>query len=165
MVASAAADEAYCVHAPLLRAIAIRRFRIPIADVDALVHDVFASYFMNASQVRELRRYLVGAICNASRQYWRRHEAEREVFCDGVDCPAIAAENDLGEEISRRMTIATILSRLRPGCRDLMRRYYLEGESTASIAANRETTSNSVLVLLHGCRKSARAIYRALIEG
>ncbi|MBV9495089.1 MAG: sigma-70 family RNA polymerase sigma factor [Acidobacteria bacterium] len=145
--ASAAADEAYCAHAPLLRAIALRRFQIPVADVDALVHDVFASYFMNAAQVMELRRYLVGAICNASRQYWRRHEAERAVFCDGMDCSAIAAENDLSEEIARRMTIAAILARLRPGCRELMRRYYLEGESTASIAAHRATTSNSVLVL------------------
>jgi hypothetical protein len=49
----------------------LRRFRIPAADVDALMHDVFASCFVNAPNVEEPRRYLLGAICNASRQYWR----------------------------------------------------------------------------------------------
>lgn len=69
--AARAAEEIYNAHAPLLRAVALRRFRIPAADVDALVHDVFASCFVNAPNVEEPRRYVLGAICNASRQYWR----------------------------------------------------------------------------------------------
>ena len=73
--AAAAADAVYVEHAPLLRAIALRRFHIPSGDVDALVHDVFATYFVNASNVRALRPYLIGAICNASRQYWRKRDA------------------------------------------------------------------------------------------
>ncbi len=160
--AAAVADAVYVEHAPLLRAIALTRFHIPSADVDALVHDVFASYFVNAANVRALRPYLVGAICNASRQYWRKREAERAVFCDGVKCPA--ADDELLESVARKVRIAALLARLRPKCRELLRRYYLDGESTASIAASRATTANSVLVLLHGCRKSARAIFRALGE-
>lgn len=158
-----AADAVYLQHAPLLRAIALRRFNIPSAEVDALVHDVFASYFVNASNVRALRPYLVGAICNAARQYWRRRDAERAVFCEGLECPA-SPDDELLESVSRKVRVAALLARLRPACQELLRRYYLDGESTAAIAASRETTANSVLVLLHGCRKSARAIFRALGE-
>ena len=161
--AAADADAVYVRHAPLLRAIALRKFRVPLADVDALVHDVFASYFVNASNIRTLRPYLIGAICNAARQYWRKREAERAVFCDGASCPA-ASDEELLESVTRKVRVATLLARLRPSCRELLRRYYLDGESTASIAASRDTTTNSVLVLLHGCRKSARAIFRTLGE-
>jgi len=160
---ASAADAVYVEHAPLLRAIALTRFKVPSVDVDALVHDVFASYFVNAAGVRMLRPYLVGAICNASRQYWRKRDAERAVLCDGIPCPA-AAEDELSESVARKVRIAAVLARLRPKCRELLRRYYLEEESTASIAASRHTTSATVLVLLHGCRKSARAIFRTLGE-
>jgi DNA-directed RNA polymerase specialized sigma24 family protein len=37
-------DAIYDDHAPLLRAIARSKFNIPDADIDALVHDVFASF-------------------------------------------------------------------------------------------------------------------------
>jgi RNA polymerase sigma factor (sigma-70 family) len=160
---AAAADAVYVEHAPLLRAIALTRFKVPPADVDALVHDVFASYFVNAAGVRMLRAYLVGGICNAARQYWRKRDAERAVLCDAVPCPA-SADDELSESIARKVRIAAVLARLRPKCRDLLRRYYLEEESTASIAASRQTTPATVLVLLHGCRKSARAIFRTLGE-
>ncbi len=163
--AAKAADELYEAHAPLLRAVALRRFRIPPADVDSLVHDVFTSYLMNAPNVQQPRSYLLGSICNASRQYWRRRDAERAVFCDGIDCLAVAGEEDVAEDVTRRMTVAAVLARLRPSCRELMRSYYLEGETTGSIAERRETTSNCVLVMLHGCRKTAAAIYRALLAG
>src|SRR6266481_972044 len=65
-------DTIYDTYAPLLRKIATRKFRVPRPDAESLVHDVFATYLANPANVRELRSYLIGAICNAARQFWRR---------------------------------------------------------------------------------------------
>jgi hypothetical protein len=37
-----------------------------------LVQDVFTTYFQHAAGVERLEPYLIGAICNASRNYLRR---------------------------------------------------------------------------------------------
>ncbi|SRR6266540_3279324 len=80
------ADDIYTAHAPLLRHIAVAKFHVPRSDADALVHDVFAAFFGNAASVRNLRSYLIGAICNASRHYWRERKQE-ESFCrDDIGC-------------------------------------------------------------------------------
>jgi RNA polymerase sigma factor (sigma-70 family) len=160
--AEARADDIYTAFAPLLRHIAVMKFRVPRADADALVHDVFAAYFGNARSVRNARSYLIGAICNASRHYWRERKQE-ESFCSGD--AAVPIETELVESISRKLLIATMLSRMGGKCRDLLRRYYIEGETTASIAASRTTSTDYVLLLLHQCRKTARAIVRGLTTG
>ena len=74
-------ERVYLEHAPLLRRVAIRKFSIPTADADTLVHDVFAAYIANPGAVRsDLRAYLIAAICNASRNYWRSKEMQERVF-------------------------------------------------------------------------------------
>ena len=161
--AVAAADEVYTAHAPLLRKIAALKFKIPDEDVEGLVHDVFAAYFANAPQVRDRRAYLVGTICNASRYYWRKRDAERQIFCSPPECPAV--DEEIADTVSRKLLLASMLSRLRAQCRDLLKRYYLDGETSDAIAASRDTSRDYVLVLLHNCRKQARSVYRTMTEG
>lgn len=161
--ALAAADEVYTEHAPLLRKIAALKFKIPRDDVDGLVHDVFAAYFANAPQVRDRRAYLVGTICNASRYYWRKRDVERELFCTPLECPAV--DEEIADTVSRKLLLARMLSRLREPCRDILKRYYLDGETSDSIAASRDTSRDYVLVLLHKCRQHARSVYRSMTEG
>jgi RNA polymerase sigma factor (sigma-70 family) len=164
--AVASADELYSANAPLLRHIARRRYRIPSDEADALVHDVFATYIANAVDVREPRPYLVGAICNAARQYWRKRDAEKQIFChETQDGPPGAEAEQLLESISRKLLIGTTLSRIGSRCRNLLRRYYLDGESTSAIAVSSDTTTDYVLLLLHNCRKRAREIARKLLRG
>jgi hypothetical protein len=69
-------ESIYSSYAPLLRRIAMFKFGVPRADADPLVHDVFATYLANPTNVRDLHPYLIGAICNASRQYLRRDASE-----------------------------------------------------------------------------------------
>ena len=162
-VRDAAFDELYQTYVPLLRAIAMRKFGIPFADVDELVQDVFATYLTHAARVRELRPYLIGGICNAARQYWREAEAERKVFCE-LD-PALArTEEAVLEPLIRNTLMAAALSRLGSSCRETLRRFYLDGESAISIAASRSTTPNTIHQLLNYCRGRARAAYRAMNE-
>src|ERR1700753_1091367 len=53
----AAFHSVYIVYSPLLRKIAIGRHRVPFEDADSLVHDVFATYLVSASTVRNLHSY------------------------------------------------------------------------------------------------------------
>lgn len=156
-------DRLYETYCPLLRAIAMRKFNIPRADVDELVQDVFATYLTHASRVRELRPYLIGGICNASRQYWREADAERKVFCDADVCSA-PSDDALLESLIRNSLMSAALSQLGPSCRETLRRFYIDGESAISIAASRATTQNSIHQLLSYCRNRARETYRAMKE-
>jgi len=149
---------------PLLRKIAIRKFDIPRADADALVHDVFATYLANPSNVRDLHPYLIGAICNAARQYRRRDAKEQALFCAAAICEATPPE-ELVDGVIRNLVINTTLARLGDSCRETLRRFYLAGESAPVIAQSRNTSANYILRLLHYCRQRARTIFAALHEG
>jgi RNA polymerase sigma factor (sigma-70 family) len=151
-------DAIYNGYAPLLRRIAMRKFGISRGDVDGLVHDVFATYLANPDNVRNLHAYLIGAICNASRQHLRRDSSERRMFCDKPVCAA-TPDDALIDEVIRNSIIRATLAELGPSCRDALQRFYLNGETAPAIARNRNTTANYIRRLLHLCRSRARVIY------
>lgn len=149
-------EDAYLNHAALLRKIAVRKFGIPRAEAETLVHDVFATYLMHAASVRSLTPYLIGAICNASRQYLRRSHVEDVLFCGEVPCAATPTES-ITEEVHRKLLLSRVLPRIGRRCRDLFHRHYMDGEATRTIAEALSTTPATILVFLHQCRKRARA--------
>jgi DNA-directed RNA polymerase specialized sigma24 family protein len=159
----AAFEEVYLLLAPRLRKIAIRKFGIPPADAETLVHDVFATYFMHAASVTAVERYLVGAICNASRYYLRRSGAADALFCAEHPCAA-TPDDALLHEIERKLLLSRLLARVGCRCRDLLHRYYMNGETTRSIAETLHSTPGTVLVFLHKCRRRALAAYRSMTE-
>lgn len=155
-------DEIYLTHAPLLRKIAVSRFGIPPSDADPLVHDVFATFLANAGGVRgDVRRYLVGGICNAARNFWRAREADRRLFSDDSLCDAVEGSGSF-DDIAALQLVARTLARLSPRCREALERYYLHDDDTPTIACALGTSSSNVNYLMHVCRKRARAIYHEL---
>jgi len=130
------------------------------------VHDVFAAYIANPGAVRsDLRAYLIASICNASRNYWRSKEMHERFFVPGGDEPAEHSgvpDNSFFEGLSLHLLMGATLARLGGRCRDVLRRFYLEGESAGAIAAALETTSGNVHYILHVCRKKARCVYDEL---
>lgn len=162
-VSGTAFDAVYETYRPLLRKIAMRHFKVPAADADTLIHDVFATYFAHQERVRELHPYLIGGICNASRQYWREHDRERAMFADAEVC-SLVADDHLLEALPETLLVRSALGRLGTSCRETLHRFYIDGESASSIAASRDTTQNSILRLLHYCRERARAAYQTLNE-
>lgn len=154
----------YTAYAPLLWKIAMRKFGIPRSDAEALVHDVFATYLANPANVRNLRPYLIGAICNAARQYLRRDAAERELFCGEPVCAA-TPDDELIEGVIRSITLRVTLAQLGPSCQETLRRFYLTGETAPMIAESRKTSANYILRLLNYCRNRARAAYQAMSKG
>ena len=161
--APAAFEEAYLQFAPLLRKIAVKKFGIPMADAEPLVHDVFATYFTNAGEVNEVGPYLVGGICNAARHYLRRADAKDAIFCGEDPCAAAPTESIL-QEVERKLLLRRVLSRVGSRCRELLQRYYLAGETTDAIAGELQYKPMTVLICLSKCRKRALAEYHALME-
>jgi len=161
--APAAFEEVYVRFAPLLRKIAVRKFGIPATDAEPLVHDVFATYLTRAEDVEQLERYLIGAICNASRQYLRRGAAARELFCGEVPCAATPTDSIL-HEVERKILIGRLFARIGSRCRDILHRYYVNGETTGAIAGDFGFKPATVLILLSKCRKRALEAYHALTE-
>lgn len=154
-------EDAYRGLADLLREIAVKKFGVPFSDAESLVNEVFTAFLLRASSVRDPKKWLIGAVCHASRNYWRaaaKTEPLPPDICDQIDPDT----QELEERIVNNVTIAVALSRLNPKCRDTLRMYYFEGYSAAEIAERLGTTSGYVMQLLHSCRRRARRIYRDL---
>jgi DNA-directed RNA polymerase specialized sigma24 family protein len=64
-------EALYNEHRTLLLFIACRKFRIPDCDSENLIQDVFLSYLQTGTKIENVRAWLVAAMCNASRHYWR----------------------------------------------------------------------------------------------
>lgn len=161
----ASVEQVYLEHGPVLRRVAIRKYRVPPGDAEGLVHDVFINYLVTPRHVRaELRAYLIGAICNACRNYWRSRRTEERVFAEGEEPAAadVMADRDLFDGLERNLAVASALAKLGSRCQEALRRYYLNGEDTAAVAAAMNTTPGNVNYLMHVCRKRARAIFEQI---
>jgi RNA polymerase sigma factor (sigma-70 family) len=156
--------EVYDIHAPLLYAIARRKFGVPDADVEGLVHDVFATFLAGPARVRDLRAYLIGGICNASREYWRRQKQDERLFTDvdGDDTSAVSEE--VTDSVTLALTLNVVLGRVDERCRSVLMRYYVDDEDSSSIAASIGTSRRNVNYILHVCRKRVRAIFRQIAQ-
>jgi RNA polymerase sigma factor (sigma-70 family) len=156
-------EEAYLQFAPLLRKIAIAKFGIPLAEAEPLVHDVFATYFANVDEVREVRTYLIGGICNAARHHLRRADAKNALFCEETPCAAVPTES-ITAAVERKLLLRRVLGRVGQQCRELLQRYYLHGETTDAIAGDLEYKPTTILMFLSKCRKKARSAFRDMSE-
>jgi len=156
-------EEAYLRYASRLQRIAIRRFGIAAGDAEVLVQDVFTTYFQHAAGVERLEPYLIGAICNASRNYLRRSSASKAVFCGEHPCPA-TPDDALLNEVERKALLAQMLARVGQPCRDLLHRFYVNGEGTEALAESFGLVRGSVKVKLFKCRQRALEAYRSIME-
>lgn len=157
-------DAIYDTYAPLLRKIAVVKFSIPADDAADLVHDVFASYLSNPARVGNLRPYLIGAICNASRSHVRRMAVQSAACCSVDECD-VASDEQLTEMVVRNLLIGRILGRLGRSCRDALHSFYIRGETASAIAERRHTSAGYIGRLLHFCRQRARDAYQAIERG
>jgi RNA polymerase sigma factor (sigma-70 family) len=154
-------ESLYTEYGLLLRTIAIRRYRVPPDDAEALVHDIFAAYLQRRTSVRDVKGWLIGAIGNASKNYLRKRRPEADLLPEHEEAADAAAEESLDQSL-RRLTIASVLARLGTKCRETLRRYYLHEEPKERIAEELATSPGYVLHLLVTCRKRAQELLRSL---
>ncbi|MGH9419944.1 MAG: hypothetical protein ACRD3J_08225, partial [Thermoanaerobaculia bacterium] len=94
---------AYKEHYRVLEYIAVQKFRVPGEDVRGLIHEVFVAFIRGRKKVYDERAWLVGAMCNHCRLYWRAR---------GRDAGALPLEEKGAfdaEDVTKRVDVSTVL--------------------------------------------------------
>ena len=162
--AASAADDVealYLEHRSLLLYVASRKFRIPESDSENLIQEVFLSFLQTGTKIDNVRAWLVAAMCNASRHYWRaqgRTESLPEDFHDHADAGSVG----LADQFATQMTVRQALNYLQPRCRETLWLHYFEGRSAGDVARELETTNRYAEKLIHNCLKRVREIYMSI---
>jgi RNA polymerase sigma factor (sigma-70 family) len=158
LTAVQALEILYRDHAPLMLTTARLRYSIPAEDAEALVHDVFVSFFERQPNVQDPRAYLLGAINHACRHYKRKRRNEEPLIAEVHDTfdPADAERH---ERWMMMLSVGAALAQLGDRCRDTLCRYYLGKERPETIAQRLDVSPGYVHQILHGCRKRAREMF------
>jgi RNA polymerase sigma factor (sigma-70 family) len=152
-------DALYSQYGLLLRSIAIRRYGIPPDDAEALVHDTFVAYLERHTHIREVKPWLMGAVGNTCKHYWRDRKREAPLPDGLLEHSDPTAEIDANRSMWR-ITVAAVVARLGERCRETLQRYYWAQESTESIAKALDTSPGYVLRLLMACRRRVRDLLK-----
>ena len=151
-------ERLYRAQSDLLFSVAVRKFRVPASDADELVHEVFLSYLKHASEVREVNGWLLGAICHASRYYWRLHGrivAGEEL--DRIDPSSLNILESLPAQLVAREAMACLSAR----CQNVLKLRYFDGCSIAEIATQLGLTAKYTQKLVTKCLRRAEKMYKA----
>src|SRR5215213_11202815 len=124
-------DERFCEiyeeHFEFLVGIAVQKFRVPDTEAETLAHEVFLTYLRKAHTIYDLRAWLVGAICHASRHYWRLNRrlvaAENPMELDRMDPASTRILDSLPDQLAAREALEC----LSPRCQEILRLRYFEG--------------------------------------
>lgn len=158
---SVAADQVellYIEHRTLLLYVACRKFRVPDSDAENLIQEVFLSFLQTATKIENVRAWLVAAVCNASRHYWRT-QGRTESLPDNFEEASDPDTHGLEQRFAMRITIRQALDYLQPRCRETLWLHYFEGRAASDVARELETTNRYAEKLIHNCLKRVREIY------
>jgi RNA polymerase sigma factor (sigma-70 family) len=143
----------------LLVDIAHFKFRVSESEAETLVHDVLMGYIRKSELVLDLRAWLIGAICHASRHYWRMNgrviTADAEVELDRVDPASLHILESLTDQIAAREALEC----LAPRCREILRMRYFEGCTVAEIATTLGVRPKYAQKLITKCLRRAERLY------
>ena len=153
-------EAVYTQYFDLLAQIAVFKFQVPDADAEALVHDVLISYLRKAHDIIDLRPWLIGAICYASRHYWRLNGRTSgveagELEADRVDPASLRILDSLPDQLAAREALEC----LAPRCREILHLRYFEGCTVAEVAARLGVKTKYAQKLITKCLRRAEKLY------
>lgn len=152
-------EAVYEQYAEFLLQIAVFKFRVPDSEAETLVHDVLFSYLRKGSDVNDLRSWLVGAICHASRHFWRLNtriiEADPTFELDRVDPASVRILDSLPDQLAAREALEC----LSPRCQEVLRMRYFEGCTVPEIAQKLGITAKGAQKLITRSLRRAERLY------
>ncbi len=139
---------------------AVRKFQVPAVDAEGLAHEVFLSYLKRKDEIRDLNGWLVGAICNASRYYWRKlgRNTEQLDVAVAAERPDPSTTNILNTLVAR-IAAGEALAGLPPRYQNILKLRYLEGYSIKEIADHLGVTSKYMQKLVTKCLRRAEELF------
>jgi RNA polymerase sigma factor (sigma-70 family) len=158
--------QLYETNCGLLVALAVRKFQVPFGDAEGLAHEVFLSYLKRRDDIRDLHKWMIGAICNASRHYWRKHARN----IDQLDIEAASTHADpvsahVTDWLTARIAAGEALAGLTPRYRHILRLRYYEGYSVPEIAEELGVTAKYAQKLVTKCLRRAEEFFNASKSG
>ena len=148
---------AYDAHYDVMRYIAAQRFGVPLPDVRPLIHDVFVRFIRHGATIGDERSWLVAAVSNACRNYWRDRKPEESLS----EMPDTARLAD--DVMNARVDVLRLLSRVPTRCQRVLWLRYVDGlapEEIARICAASASVGYG-RQLIHRCLRAARAALAA----
>jgi len=143
----------------LLVQISVYKFRIPDSEGETLAHDVLISYLRRAGDILDVRSWLIGAICYASRHYWRLNSRtigeEADIELDRVDPASLRILDSLPDQIAAREALEC----LSPRCREILQMRYFEGCTVNEVAERIGVKPKYAQKLITKCLRRAERAY------
>lgn len=143
---------AYDAHYDVMRFIAAQRFSVPSADIQPLIHDVFVAFIRHHAAIADDRSWLVAAVSNACRKYWRDRKPTEELPETLVDPYRLA------DDVAARIDVVRLLRAIPRRCQTVLWLRYVEGRSPEEIATECGASSSSGYgrQLVHRCLRKLR---------
>jgi len=151
----------YVDYRMLLLSVGCRKFRIPECEAENLIQEVFLSYLQAGTRIENAKAWLVAAMCNASRHYWRA-QGRTESLPDDYGERCDPSSNGVADRVAQELTLHQALDYLQPRCRQTLYLHYFEGRSAGDVAREMETTNRYAEKLIHNCLKRVREIYLSI---
>lgn len=145
----------YEEHFDLLVGIAIGRFRISEPEAETLAHDVFISFLRGAERVVDYERWLVGAMCNASRYHLRKNGRTESLADHAADAPDPRSSR-VGDALTDQLAAREVFACLTPVCQRALALRYIEGYTFPEIATALGTTRKYAQKLIARCLEQAQ---------
>ena len=154
-------EELYAEHFDFLVAVAVRKFRVPECDAEGLAHEVFLSFLRRSGDVLNVHSWMLGAICHASRYYWRQNgrviePLDDEKAFERPDPTTTRILDSLPDQLAARQA----LEGLRPRDQEILRMRYFEGCSIVEIAVRLGVKAKYAQKLLTKVLRRAERNYR-----
>jgi len=152
-------EATYVKYFPLLTQVAMFKFQVPDTEAETLVHDVLLSYLRKGATVIDLRPWLIGAICHASRHYWRLNGriigADPDAELDRVDPTTLHILDSLPNQIAARQAIES----LSPRCQQILHMRFFEGCTVPEIAVRLGVKAKYASKLLTKCLRRVEKLF------
>jgi RNA polymerase sigma factor (sigma-70 family) len=116
-------------------------------------------------RIADPRAFLIGAICNVSRAYWRLRKRMTDVEGARLDAVALATVASDAGRIEQQLVMRRVLDRLHPTRREVLRLHYYEHLSASEVARRLDVSHGYAEKLIVRALRNARAIYAELTAG
>lgn len=117
------------------------------------------SYLTTEGPIHDTKRWLIGSVCNASRNYWRTTARRQKIEQSVGD--ALTEQQRPDDHLDRVILLRTMLERLTPRKRDVLRLHYYEGCTAAEIARTLGTSTGYAERLISKALRDLRSMLQA----
>jgi RNA polymerase sigma factor (sigma-70 family) len=152
----------YVAHRELLLYVAGRKFNVPETDCEPLLHDAVLALLRMNGRVGDPKAWLIAAVCNASRAYWRARARMNEVEGARIEEIADTPGSVDVDRIEREILVREVLRQMERRDRGVLRLHYYEQLTAREIAERLRTTTRYAEKLIAKALRRARTAYQRL---